>query len=112
MCVVVLYRSPMSLKDGMMLLPPSGMRDTLHNRVVGSLHPQSMISPLYMTWQLVLWKNNSHPASASVAAETRLWAMPGALCAILAAVGSLWSKRCRSSVVKSLSPFGCMTDLG
>ncbi len=56
MCVVVLYRSSMPLKVGTMLLPPSGMRDTLHNWVIGSLHPQSIISPLYVTLQPVLWK--------------------------------------------------------
>ena len=101
-----------SWSGGTMLLLLSGTREIRQSRVVGSLHPLKMISPLSEISQPVRWKNNSQPASASVAAETRLWAMPGALCAILAAGGSLWSKRCRSSVVKSLSPFGCMTDFG
>ena len=105
MCLVILYRSSKLLKVGTMLLPPSGMRDTLHNRVVGSLHPQSIISPLYVTLQPVLWKNNSHPASASLDAASRLLDMSGDRCAIQAFAGSLLRSKRRVSVVSKV-PFG------
>ena len=95
----------MPLNVGTMLLPPSGMCDTLHNRVVGSLHPRSIISPLCVTLQPVLWKNNSHPASASSDAASRLLDMPGNRCATRACSGSLLRSKRIVSVVSKV-PFG------
>ena len=105
MCFVVLYRLLMSLKVGTMLLLPSGMRDTLHNRVVGSPYPRSIISPLYVTSQSVLWKNNSHPVSASSDAASRFLDMPGDQCATQAIAGSLLRSKRRVSIVSKV-PFG------
>ena len=68
----VLYRSIRLVLGGMMLLLPSGMRDTCHKQVAGSLHPQRMISPLCITLQPVSWKISSHPESAIMLAQKQL----------------------------------------
>ncbi len=105
MCFVVLYRSSMPLKVDTMLLPPSWMNDTLRKWVVGSLHPRSIISPLYVTLQPVLWKSNSHPAAASSDAASRLLDMPGNWCATRAFAGSLLRSKRRVSIVSKV-PIG------
>ena len=94
----------------MILLPPSGMRDTRHNLDASSLHPRSTTSPLYVISHPCLWKKSSQSASARTAADRRLL-MTGASCERRAAFGSLLRSSVSVAVVVRLLPFGWMTVL-
>ena len=103
--------SLMSAARSMTLFLPSGSNEIRQSLVLESLHPRRMTSPLRVTSQPCLWKNNSQPASASSDAVIRLFLMPGVLYASCACFGSLLSKRTKFSVVVNIDPFGWMMDL-
>jgi hypothetical protein len=96
--------SLMSAARSMTLFLPSGSNEIRQSLVLESLHPRRMTSPLRVTSQPCLWKNNSQPASASSDAVIRLFLMPGVLYASCACFGSLLSKRTKFSVEVNIGP--------
>ena len=97
LCLAVGYCSPFGVKRH----PPQSC--------VWSLHPQRMISPLFVISHPVLWKNDSHPASAKTATESKLCVISGVWCAVHAWRSNLFGYNNMFSVVAILVPFGCMT---
>ena len=88
---------------------PSSTSSTRQSLFLGLRHPRRMVSLLWMTLHLCLWKKTLQPASQRTATERRLLTRPGSQWARCASSGSFIRKRFITCMDIIMAPLGWRT---